>query len=687
MNLPAYPLILLILVATKLFAAEFPGKDWSTATPAEFGLDAAKLEQARDYALTAEGSGHIIYRGKLVMTWGDPAQRYDLKSTSKSIGGTLLGIALKDGKVQLDDLAGKYHPTFGLPPETNSQTGWLDKITLRMLANQTAGFEKPGGYQPLLFAPGTKWHYSDSGPNWLAECVTLIYECDLHDVIFERVFTPISITPADIVWRRNAFRPPQINNLMRREFGSGFSANVNAMARIGYLYLREGRWKDQEILPPWFIRAIREPDPTLAKLPSHDPSTHGNAAAHYSMLWWNNADGTIAGLPRDAHWSWGLYDSLIVVVPSLDLVVARAGPAKSWKRDKDADHYEVLKPFLQPIAAAVPLSIQKRSASGPRSPVIKEIRWDPPGAIIRKAKGSDNWPITWADDDHLYTAYGDGNGFEPFRKEKLSIGLVRIEGTPAILKGANVPSPTLDAKGDGARGRKASGLLCVNDVLYLWVRNVTNSQLAWSSDHGQAWTWADWKFTNSFGCPTFLNFGRNYSGARDRFVYIYSHDSDSAYERADRFVLARVPQDRMRDRTAYEFFVRVDANAQPQWSSDITSRGAALTNPGMCYRSSVSYHAGLKRYLWCQTGTGEDTRFAGGFAIYDAPEPWGPWTVAFQAKQWDVGPGESMHLPTKWMNANELWLLFSGDDCFSLRRGRMITDEVSQTSRRSTQSN
>jgi hypothetical protein len=679
----AFSLALPILAATSLFAADFPGKEWLAATPADLGLDTGKLEQARDYALTAEGSGHIIYKGKLVMTWGDPAQRYDLKSTSKSIGGTLLGIALKDGKLQLGEPAAKYHPTFGIPPETNAKTGWLDKITLRMLANQTAGFEKPGGYQPLLFAPGTKWHYSDSGPNWLAECVTLIYERDLNDVIFERVFTLIGITPADIVWRRNAFRPAQINNVMRREFGSGFSANVNAMARIGYLYLREGRWKNEEILPLSFIHAIREPDPALAKLPAHDPSTHGNAAAHYSMLWWNNADGAIAGLPRDAHWSWGLYDSLIVVVPSLDLVVARAGPAKSWKRGKDADHYEVLKPFLQPIAAAVPVSARKQSASIPRSPVIQEIAWDPANSIIRKAKGSDNWPVTWADDDHLYTTYGDGNGFEPFRKEKLSIGLVRIEGTPPDFKGVNIPAPTLDTKGDGARGRKASGLLCVNNVLYLWVRNVTNSQLAWSGDHGQSWTWADWKFTNSLGCPTFLNFGRNYRGARDRFVYIYSHDSDSAYERADRFVLARVPQDRIRDRTAYEFFARLDANARPQWSAEFAFRGAVLTNPGMCYRSSVSYHPGLKRYLWCQTGAGEDTRFAGSFAIYDAPEPWGPWTVAFETKQWDVGPGESMHLPTKWFNGDELWLLFSGDDCFSLRRGQIFSYEASKASKQS----
>jgi hypothetical protein len=46
-----------------------------------------------------------------------------------------------------------------------------------------------------------------------------------------------------------------------------------------------------------------------------------------------------------------------------------------------------------------------------------------------------------------------------------------------------------------------------------------------------------------------------------------------------------------------------------------------------------------------------------------------------------------MHLPTKWMKADELWLLFSGDDCFSLRRGRIINEEASQTSKRSTQSN
>src|SRR5256885_11787883 len=39
----------------------------------------------------------------------------------------------------------------------------------------------------------------------------------------------------------------------------------------------------------------------------------------------------------------------------------------------------------------------------------------------------DNWPITWADDNTLYGAFGDGRGFEPFTPEKLSLGFSRIE--------------------------------------------------------------------------------------------------------------------------------------------------------------------------------------------------------------------------------------------------------------------
>jgi hypothetical protein len=210
----------------------------------------------------------------------------------------------------------------------------------------------------------------------------------------------------------------------------------------------------------------------------------------------------------------------------------------------------------------------------------------------------------------------------------------------------------------------------VDSTLYLWARNARNAQLAWSVDHGATWTWADWRLTTSFGCPTFLNFGRDYSGARDDFVYIYSHDANSAYERADHMVLARVPKQRVTQRSAYEFFQRLDAQGRPVWTRQIDERGAVMTSTGRCYRSSVSYNAGLQRYLWVQTGLGKDTRFAGGLTIYDAPDPWGPWTTVFATDAWDVGPGETASFPPKWIDpgGRVLHLLCSGNDSFSVRR-------------------
>ncbi len=672
-------LIIVMLLAISSAAVQgsageiWPIHNWERAKPEQEGMDSALLRKAREFALIGDGSGCITRRGRLIIQWGDQKRRYDLKSTTKAIGVTSLGLALKDGKIKsLNDLAKKYQFSLGISPESNVKTGWLDKITLFHLATQTAGFGKSGGYTELLFEPGTKWSYSDGGPNWLAECVTLVYGKDLNTIMFERVFGPIGIKPSDLTWRKNAYRPHEINGIKRREFGSGISANVDAMARIGYLYLRRGRWQGKQIIPVWFVDAARTVPYGVRGLVVVKPETYFNASEHYGLLWWNNADGTMANVPRDAYWSWGLYDSLIVVIPSLDIVAARAGKSLNKVRNSN---YRAIEPFIEPIA----LSVKSRSGGAvapyPASPVMMDIKWAPADTITRKAKGSDNWPITWTDDDNLYTAYGDGWGFSPRTGKKLSLGIAKVICSPPDFRGINIRTNTGERVGQGAKGTKASGMLCVDGVLYMLVRNVGNSQIALSNDHGKTWKWCDWKFTTSFGYPTFLNFGKNYAGARDDFVYIYSHDSDSAYEPADRFVMARVSKDRLKDRKAYEFFKGLDESRQPIWTKDICDRGAVFVNPGRCYRSGISYNTGLKRYLWCQTLYGEDDmRFKGGIGIFDAAQPWGPWTTVFYTENWDVGPGETSCFPTKWMSGDgkTCYLLFSGGDCFSVRKGELL---------------
>jgi hypothetical protein len=322
----------------------------------------------------------------------------------------------------------------------------------------------------------------------------------------------------------------------------------------------------------------------------------------------------------------------------------------------------------------------------PPSPLIANLDWAPADTILRQCNGSDNFPLTWADDDCLYTTYGDGWGFEPKLKEKLGLGFSRVEGAPPVHRGVSIRS-TGENLGSGRRGKKGSGLLMVDGVLYLWLFHADEqggqAQLAWSDDHAKTWTFADWKFAE-FGLCTFANFGCNYAGARDEYVYTVSHDGPKADTPADRFILMRVPKDRLRDRAAYEFFVKLGDEGRPVWSPNLADRGGVFTNPGRCLRSGISYNAALKRYFWWQHVPNYanpkdlgDTRFEGGFGIYDAPEPWGPWTTVYQTEKWDVGPGERAEFPPKWMSADGLtmWLTFSGEDCFSVRKATVILRE------------
>ena len=294
------------------------------------------------------------------------------------------------------------------------------------------------------------------------------------------------------------------------------------------------------------------------------------------------------------------------------------------------------------------------------SKVIRGIRFAP--EVTRKAIDSDNWPMTWGDDDAIYTSYGDGHGFEPLIPEKLSMGFAKVEGGPDDFRGTNIRSATGETKGDGKKGGKASGMLMVEGVLYMWVRNRGNAQLAWSADHARTWEWG-FKLEQSFGSPAFLNFGPNYAGAPDDYVYAYSQDGPSAYDIDDGVVLARCLRTRLRDRGAWEYF-----SGGEKWSRDIAARRPVFEYAGHCQRVDAAYHPVLKRYLLA-VGYGH----TGGWGIYDAPRPWGPWSVAFHTQDWGLGQTHGYRIPTKWMSSDgrSMALVFSGvkpNDAFCVRQ-------------------
>jgi CubicO group peptidase (beta-lactamase class C family) len=347
-----------------------PDRGWTRIAPADAGMDPALLQQAQQFAeTTAGGAGLISRRGRLVHSWGDIDDRFASQSATKSIGGIALGFAIDDGLVLLSDRASTYLPTIGIDPDPppNNDPAQLATITLLQLATHTAGFDKEGGYEALLFAPGTTWRYSDGGLNWLADTLTTRFGVDLDGVLNTRLWTILGLSSGvlgdDIRWRSMAGgqRPnPRPNGIEHREFGSGMSINANAMARFGLLFLRNGVWAGNRIVSEAFVNTVRTPPPEVASATIVEPENFPGATTNYGVLWWTNAGGLLPNVPTDAYWAWGQYESLIVVIPSLDLVIARIGPSHSFvdggrvfgEQGWNAD-YAVLAPFLNPIVQSV----------------------------------------------------------------------------------------------------------------------------------------------------------------------------------------------------------------------------------------------------------------------------------------------------------------------------------------------
>jgi CubicO group peptidase (beta-lactamase class C family) len=682
------------------FVAVARAFEWQSGDPQAHGLSPHALEALqKELAARNTKAFLVIHKDYIVHEWyaadhGREKPHYSASMAKALVGGVALAVAIDDGRIALDDPAVKFVPQWRDDPRKS-------RITIRQLGSHTSGLadaesgdlphEQLTGWQgdfwkrlepprdpftisrdltPLVFESGTDRQYSNPGIAMLGYAVTAAIrdapEKDLRTLLRKRIMRPIGVE--DKEWSCGYGRTFEVDGLplVAAWGGGGFTAR--AAARIGRLMLRQGDWEGKRLVGAAAIRQTTE----TSGLPGDG-----------GMGWWTNAGGRVPALPADAFWAAGAGGQVLLVVPSLELIAVRNG-GNLANSDNDV---AVAKFFFTPLMQA------HRPSPGPGerrregttlskfSPVISTIEWAPADTVLRRAAGSDNWPITWADDDALYTAYGDGRGFEPFVPKKLSLGLAKIVGSPPNLETINLRAPSIEATGDGQAARKASGIVMVDGLLYLLVRNVANSQLAWSADHGATWTFADWKFTESFGAPAFINFGKNYAGARDEFIYIVSHDANSAYEVADSCVLARVPQNRLRDQAAWEYFAGL-AGGEPAWSSDVAQRKPILRNPGKCYRTSVSYNAPLRRYLLVhpvpsattRDAAGKpDTRFAGGIAVYDAPEPWGPWTTAFFTDDWDIGPGETCSFPTKWMSADgrSVHLVFSGDDCLSVRQATL----------------
>ncbi|HTR32079.1 MAG TPA: serine hydrolase, partial [Puia sp.] len=93
-------------------------------------------------------------------------------------------------------------------------------------------------------------------------------------------------------------------------------ATARDWARFGMLYLQDGVWNGQRVLPERWVEF-----------------THTGEG--YGALWWLNRGGRYPHMPKDCYWCDGYEGQFIWVIPSKDLVVVRLALERGRKLDPD----------------------------------------------------------------------------------------------------------------------------------------------------------------------------------------------------------------------------------------------------------------------------------------------------------------------------------------------------------------
>lgn len=270
----------------------------------------------------------VIHDGVLVGEWyWDGFTRHtdveNVFSVTKSVTSMLVGIAQADGDLNIDEKASKYISKWKNTPSKN--------VRIRNLISNNSGrfWSVDSDYGGLLyadnhteyavglsqqFAPGTVWEYNNAAIQTLEAVLSNAVGQDLGEYAEEKLFERIGASASMGV-------DPSGNSLTYQ----GVRASCDDMARFGYLALREGRWKDKQVVPKQWVQNATK------------PSTNLNDA--YGYMWWLNREGHVVqpsfpdrveydgqlvpAADEDVYSALGAFGQLVIVDPDEEYVIVR----------------------------------------------------------------------------------------------------------------------------------------------------------------------------------------------------------------------------------------------------------------------------------------------------------------------------------------------------------------------------
>ena len=305
--------------------------------PAE--INAAKLKQAVNAAFEPAEAMTAAF----VVTWRGwlAAERYGEGLTArtplegwsmgKSLTATLLGILIKQGVYELSQPAPI--PEWQTPGDPRAKIRIADLLHmssgLRIKAPQDPDYDPSGPYpdhlylytgsvdsfhyaatRPLQWPPNTVGRYHNTDPVLINYLIRLgvekrgeEYLSFPHRALFDKLGIRTMVIETD-----------PFGNFL----GQGYElASGRDWARLGNLYLQDGVWNDERILPEGYAKFVS----TLA------PAWEADKRPIYGGFFWINGDGRFP-VPRDAYYMAGAGGQTTLIIPSHDLVVVRLGHFK-----------------------------------------------------------------------------------------------------------------------------------------------------------------------------------------------------------------------------------------------------------------------------------------------------------------------------------------------------------------------
>ena len=357
----AWLLAWMVVLASSVAAQTyFPDRrDWQRRTPEQMGLNAAALRDAIQFAVASETpnprdqvlthaqtfgatepfntiigpmkergapNGLVVRGGYVVAEWGDTTRVDMTHSVTKTFLSTVVGLAWQKGLIRdVHDKVRDY-----MPPEVALfDAAHNQPVTWDHLLRQTSDWQgtllskpdwadrpegKPSEWSNRkLSAPGTRYKYNDVRVNVLALAALHVIRRPLPEVLREEVMELIG---ASSTWRWHGYETSWIDLDNRKiqsvtgggHWGGGMFIDAWDMARLGYLYLRLGKWRDRQIVSEKWIQMARTP---------------GSANAQYGYVNWylNTGKQSLPAAPETSVTFRGAGSNIVYVDWQNDVVV------------------------------------------------------------------------------------------------------------------------------------------------------------------------------------------------------------------------------------------------------------------------------------------------------------------------------------------------------------------------------